>query len=90
MLAPLMLLHRFFSVELLVANMAFKRTIVTMSSFMDPQISLLSVLFATDFAGKRLLSGVSNQMPLHGCHADKPLLTDSAYRQDLGRPFPYT
>jgi hypothetical protein len=88
-LAPLMFLHRFFSVELLMANMAFKRSIISMSSFVDPEISLLSVLFAADFAGKWLLSGMCHQMSLHSCNADKPLLTNCAYRQDLGRSFSY-
>jgi hypothetical protein len=83
-LTPLVFLHRFFSVEFLMANIAFKRSVVAMSSFMDPKVSLLSVLFATNFTGKWLLSGVSHQVALHGCYTDKPLAADCTYWQDLG------
>merc|ERR1712076_101261 len=44
MLSPLMFLHGFFSVEFLVTNLALKWAIVSVSSFMNPQIALLSVM----------------------------------------------
>lgn len=90
MLAPLVLLHGLFSVELLVANVALKWAIVAMRPFVDPEISLLSVLLATDFAGKRLLSRVSDQMPFHGCHADEPFATNCTDWQDFGGTFSHT
>ena len=84
MLTPLVFLHRFFSVKFLMANIAFKRSVVAMSSFVDPKISLLSVLFATNFTGKWFFSSVSHQVALHGGYTDKPLAADCTYWQDLG------
>ena len=38
MLPPLMLLHWFFAVEFLMTNIAFKRAIISMGSFVDLNI----------------------------------------------------
>jgi hypothetical protein len=54
MLAPLVFLHWLLSVELLMANVAFEWSIVSMRSFMNPKISFLGVLFATHFTSKIL------------------------------------
>lgn len=87
MLAPLMFLHGLLSVELLVANVALERSVISVGPFVDPQISLLSVLLATDFAGEGLLSRVSDQMPLHCRHADEPFTADRADWEYFRRSF---
>jgi hypothetical protein len=83
MLTPLMLLHGFFPVELLVADVTLEGPIVAMRPLVDPEVSFLGVLFATDFAGEWFFSRMCDQMPLHGCHADKPFATNSTNRQNF-------
>ena len=51
-----------------------------------PQISLLRVLLATDFARERFLAGVSDQVPLHRGDADEALAAHSADGQDFRGP----
>jgi len=72
-LSPLMFLHGLFSVEFLCTNVTLERSVIPMSSLMNPQISFLCVLFAAHLAGEWLLAGVGHQVPLHRGHAHKVL-----------------
>lgn len=89
-LSPLMFLHGFFSVEFLCADVALEGAVIPVGSLMNPKISFLSVLLATDFAGEGFLAGVGDEVPLHGGHADKLLAAHSADRKNLGGPLPVT
>lgn len=60
MLAPLVFLHGLFAIEFLVADLTLKRAIIAMRSFMNPQISFLSVLLAAYFAGKWFLASMGH------------------------------
>lgn len=84
MLTPLVFLHGFFSVELLMTDVALEGAIIAMRPLVNPEISLLGILLATDFTGERLLARVGDQMPLHGRHADEPFATNGTDGQYLG------
>jgi len=57
---------------------------------MDSEVSLLSVLLSTDFAGEWFFSGVCHQMSLHCCHTNKLLTTNPTNGNHFGRTFSVT
>jgi len=86
-LSPLVLLHWLLTIEFLLADVTFKWTVVGVSPFMHPEISLLRILLATDFAGKGLFASVCHQVPLHRSHTHKLLSAYSTNRNHFGGSF---
>lgn len=86
-LPPLVLLHRLLAEELLMADIALERTVVAVSPLVNPQITLLSILLAANFAIEWSLPSVDDQVSLHGGRAHKLLSAYSAHRKQLWGAF---
>lgn len=90
MLPPLMFLHWLFAIEFLMANVAFKRPIISVGSFVHPKISFLCVLLATNFTTKRLFPGMGDQMTFHCGNTYKTFAANSTNWQNFGSPLSNT
>jgi len=83
-LSPLVLLHWLLAVELLLADVTFKGSMVGVGSFVHPEIPFLRILLAANLAREGLFSSVRYQVSFHCCHANELLSTYPADGNHLG------